>query len=91
VAESASVYNNSEFLRVNLAPGSYALRITLNGVVYETQPEVLAGEEYGLARQVIPEPSGISLVLLAGLTRRFALRTKVRPPASAIHRRHNSF
>lgn len=66
VAESASTYNNAEFLRADLPAGTYALRITFNGVVFETVPNSVTGEEYGLAWQAVPEPSSIFLLLLAG-------------------------
>lgn len=66
VAESSSIYNNTEFLRVDLPAGSYALRITFNGIVYETVPDSVTGEEYGLAWRAIPEPSSVILLILAG-------------------------
>jgi len=67
LAESSSLYNNAEFLRVDLPAGSYALRITFNGLVYETVPGSTSAERYGLAWQseTIPEPSSVALVLFA--------------------------
>lgn len=65
VAESASIYNNTEFLRVNLEAGSYALRITFNGIVFETVPNSVTAEQYGLAWHVIPEPTSIFLLMLS--------------------------
>ena len=67
VAASSSVYNNAEFLRIDLPAGSYALRITFNGLVYETDPGSVTGEEYGLAWHAIPEPGTVLLLLFAGL------------------------
>ncbi|MCX6969719.1 MAG: S8 family serine peptidase [Verrucomicrobia bacterium] len=85
VAESASIYNNAEFLRVDLPAGTYALRITFNGVVYETVPDSVTGEEYGLAWQAVPEPASIVLLLLAGVVIGLKVRInrsgKVRQPA----------
>lgn len=66
VAESASIYNNAEFLRLDLPAGTYALRITFNGVVYETVPDSVTAEQYGLAWQAVPEPASILLLIFAG-------------------------
>lgn len=68
VAESDSIYNNTEFLRVDLLAGTYALRVTFNGLVYETVPNSVTGEEYGLAwsSQAVPEPASVFLLLIAG-------------------------
>ena len=66
VAESNSIYNNAEFLRVDLLAGTYALRVTFNGLVYETVPGSVTGEDYGLAWQAIPEPATVFLLLVAG-------------------------
>lgn len=67
-AASASVYNNSEFLRLDLPAGAYAIRITFNGLVYETVSGSTTGEAYGLAwrSQAVPEPAAVFLILLAG-------------------------
>ena len=85
VAESASIYNNAEFLRVDLPAGTYALRITFNGVVYETVPDSVTGEQYGLAWRAIPEPSSIILLIFAGAAMGLKVRInrsgKVRQPA----------
>lgn len=76
LAESASVYNNAEFLRLDLPAGIYGLRITFNGLVYETVPGSTTDESYGLAwrtsPQSIPEPSVVFLFLTAGAV--FALK-----------------
>ncbi len=75
VAESATVYSNTQFLRIDLPAGTYALRVTFDGLVYETVPGSVAGEDYGLAwnsqtvsnSQTLPEPATIFLLLAAGL------------------------
>ena len=68
LAQSTSVYNNAEFLRVDLPAGSYALRITFNGLVYETPGANVTDESYGLAwrSQAVPEPATIVLFLIGG-------------------------
>lgn len=76
VAESSSLYNNAEFLRVDLPAGSYALRITFNGLVYETVPESVTGEEYGLAWHAVPEPGTLLLLVFAGAVIVFGLRNR---------------
>lgn len=74
LAESTSVYNNAEFLRVDLPAGTYGIRITFNGLVYESVGAGTTDESYGLAwrTQSIPEPSVVFLFLAAGAV--FALR-----------------
>ena len=69
LAESDSIYNNAEFLRVALGSGSYGIRVTFNGLVYETNSDSFSGEDYGLAwtTTATPEPSApLMLVLIAG-------------------------
>ena len=69
LAESDSIYNNAEFLRVALGSGSYGIRVSFNGVVYETNSDSFSGEDYGLAwtTTATPEPSApLMLVLIAG-------------------------
>lgn len=68
VGESMSVYNNTEFLRINwLAAGRYGLRVTFDEMVYDATNSVTA-ESYGLAWNTIavPEP-GVCALLPAGL------------------------
>ncbi|CAN5612437.1 hypothetical protein BH09VER1_BH09VER1_21760 [soil metagenome] len=70
VAESATIYDNTEFLRVDLTEaGTYGLRVTFLGLVYDLSPETTATENYGLAwqSQTVPEPGTIAL-LVAALT-----------------------
>jgi hypothetical protein len=70
LAESDSIYNNAEFLRVALGSGSYGIRVTFNGLVYETNSDSFSGEDYGLAwtTTATPEPSApLMLVLIAGI------------------------
>jgi len=79
LADSRSVYNNTEFLRINLPTGSYGIRITFNGLVYGTT----TGESYGLAwqSQTVPEPSTFALVLLFAVAVTLkAARIPRRPP-----------
>jgi len=66
VAESSSVYNNSEFLRLLLEAGDYGIRITLKGYVYNL--DAATGEDYGLAWHavVVPEPGAMLLLALGG-------------------------
>ena len=83
VAQSATVYNNTEFLRLELADaGDYGLRVTFIGLVYDLTPGVTS-ESYGLAwsSQIVPEPGSIFLILSAGLVWLFCGR--VRPPHGA--------
>ncbi len=66
VAESITVLNNTEFLRVNLpGEGNYGLRITFLGLVYDLSDSVTE-ETYGLAwrsqPQAVPEPSALLLL-----------------------------
>ena len=69
VAQSATVYNNTEFLRLELPDaGKYGLRVTFNGLVYDLTDSI-ASESYGLAwrSQTIPEPGSILLIAVAGI------------------------
>jgi hypothetical protein len=78
VAESASLYNNSEFLRLLLSQsGQYGLTVEFQGMIYG--PSGSLTSEYGLAWQAVtvPEPaSWILIVIGAGTlaTRRRARR-----------------
>jgi len=78
VAQSATVYNNTEFLRLELADaGAYGLRVTFSGLVYDLTDSV-SQESYGLAwsSQTVPEPGSIFLVLSAGLVWLFCGRVR---------------
>ncbi|MGH8047608.1 MAG: S8 family serine peptidase, partial [Chthoniobacterales bacterium] len=58
VAESASLYNNSEFLRLLLpGAGSYGLRVTFDNVAYDLS-HTLNSEKYAIAwtTSSVPEP-----------------------------------
>ncbi len=67
VAESVSLYNNTEFLRFSLeTPGFYGIRVGYDGMIYDVYDSVTS-ESYGLAWQAVavPEPETITLALLA--------------------------
>ena len=66
VGESMSIYNNTEFLRINwLAAGRYGLRVTFDEMVYDATNSVNS-ETYGLAWRTfaVPEPGCFALVSL---------------------------
>lgn len=67
VAESASLYNNTEFLRVDLPVGHYGLRVTFHGLIYDVSEEGVTSESYGIAwrAQAVPEPGTAGLVMVA--------------------------
>lgn len=68
VAESASVYNNEEFLRFSLpAAGDYGLRVLLPGMVYDVGAAPVTSKAYGLSWNliVVPEPSAVASLLAA--------------------------
>ncbi|MFZ4775503.1 MAG: S8 family serine peptidase [Terrimicrobiaceae bacterium] len=67
LAQSTSVYNNAEFLRIDLPTGTYGIRVTFNGLIYDNGS--LTDESYGLAwnSQAVPEPSTIVFLLLGGV------------------------
>jgi len=67
IAESSSLYNNSEFLRVLLAEGGdYGIRVTLNGFIYDVSGTA-SNEDYGLAwnTEAVPEPEAAVLLVMA--------------------------
>lgn len=76
LASSASVYNNTEFLRIDLPEGSYGIRVTFNGLVYGNASD----ESYSVAwrSQAVPEPSVVILLVLASgvLALRFSRRLR---------------
>jgi hypothetical protein len=60
VAESISLYNNSEFLRISLAnPGLYGITVVFEGMIYDLTSGVTS-ETYGLAWQATPVPEPLS-------------------------------
>lgn len=77
VAESISLYNNSEFLRINLEnPGQYGITVTFNGMIYDLTSGVTS-ESYGLAWQAVPVPEPGSVALaLSGITLMIISRRK---------------
>lgn len=67
VAESVSIFNNSEFLRLGLSlPGEYAIRVTFLGMVYDLDPSA-NDTSYALAWQAkaVPEPGTYVLIVIA--------------------------
>ena len=75
VGTSESLYNNSEFLRMNLEVGEeYGFRVRFAGVIYDINHD-LFNESYSVAWSVIPEPSTWALVgmaIVVGVVRRRA-------------------
>lgn len=71
IAESVTVYNSTEFLRLQLSEAaSYGLRVTFHGLVFDTSPSPVLAESYGLAwttASPIPEPGSLPMLLLAGM------------------------
>jgi len=78
LAESNSVYNNAEFLRVDLPTGQYGLRIKFNGLVYEAVAGSITDEQYGLAWRTrsVPEPSTLVLLAIGGALLAFTARRR---------------
>lgn len=82
VARSATLYNNSEYLRFVLAGGSYGLRVTHDGMIYDF-PGAASRETYGLAWVVVavPEPAewavALALLLAMVVAHRRRARSKV--------------
>lgn len=77
IAESISLYNNSEFLRIALdTPGEYAIRVGFLGMIYDLDASA-NDTEYALAWQAetVPEPSTWLLIIL-GLAASFVLRQR---------------
>lgn len=67
VAESASLYQNTEFLRFHLpAAGFYGLRVTFHGLIYDITLDGINSAEYALAWNTlaIPEPTTLTLLVL---------------------------
>lgn len=68
VGESRTMYNNTEFLRLNaLDPGQYAMRVQFNGMIYDTT-EAINTETFALAWSsvAIPEP-GVPMLIGLGV------------------------
>jgi hypothetical protein len=69
IAESASLYNNSEFLRLTLPQGGrYGLRVRLPGMVYDANATPVTSASYGLSWNtvIVPEPAA-GVLLIAGM------------------------
>lgn len=70
IAESTSLYNNSEFLRFTLTgAGLYGLRVLSPGMIYDADAATapVASETYGLAWNmvIVPEPSALAMTAAA--------------------------
>ncbi len=69
VAESVTVYNSMEFLRIEIAEAAtYGLRVTFLGLVFDAGDHSADQESYGLAWNAappIPEPSSMLLLVIA--------------------------
>lgn len=80
VAESISLYNNAEFLRIALdTPGEYAIRVAFLGMIYDLDPAA-NDTDYALAWQAetVPEPAAWVLVL-AGAVIVWVIRRRIIP------------
>jgi hypothetical protein len=69
IAESASSYNNAEFLRFTLTgAGQYGLRVLSSGMIYDANAdtEPVTSEIYGLSWNmvIVPEPSAAALAAI---------------------------
>ena len=80
VAESASVYNNSELLRFTLPAGLYGLRVSLPSMVYDIGETPVTTETYGLSwtTTAVPEPSAAVLAVGGALCAFVAVRRRRR-------------
>jgi hypothetical protein len=84
VARSAGLYNNSEFLRLPIDAGSYGLRVTFSGNLYDFTG-THTSETYGLAWDVapvpvvspVPEPGAWGVVIGLGLAVSIFVRRRV--------------
>lgn len=87
IGRSASLYNNSEFLRFDvLAGGEYGLRVRFNDTLFDLTSTGIQSEAYGLAWRTvaIPEASTTTLAALTacgllGLRRRRSSKTHESP------------
>lgn len=69
IAQSVSLYNNTEFLRLTLTgTDSYAIRVSFDEKIYDLSG-LLTNETYGLAwtTQSVPEPGGMTLLVIGAL------------------------
>ncbi len=69
VARSATLYNNTEFLRLRLeTPGFYGITVTFDGMIYDLTSGGVTSETYGLAWRAVaaPEPATLLFVFLGG-------------------------
>ncbi|MFM8290481.1 MAG: S8 family serine peptidase [Planctomycetia bacterium] len=65
VAESASLYNNAELLRLILPEGDYGLRVSLPQMIYDTGTTAVTAETYGLSWNTVAVPEPATTVLAA--------------------------
>lgn len=86
VAESSSLYNNTEFLRLTLTdPGFYGITVTHDGMIYDLG-STSTSESYGLAWQAmaVPEPGMFGPVLIGVMVLWISRRRSKRPSSSAV-------
>ena len=66
IGRSASLYNNSEFLRFDLlAAGEYGLRVRFNGTLFDLTTNGIQSEAYGLAWRAVAVPEASTATLAA--------------------------
>lgn len=66
VGESKSLYNNTEFLRFeSLAAGQYGLKVTHDGMIFDTTGNTVDSETFGLSWYAIPEPGSMTLLFVS--------------------------
>jgi hypothetical protein len=66
IGRSASLYNNSEFLRFDvLAGGEYGLRVRFNGTLFDLTSTGIQSEAYGLAWRTVAIPEASTTTLAA--------------------------
>jgi hypothetical protein len=87
VAESSSIYNNAEMLRLTLPQGGlYGLRVALPQMVYDIGSTPVASETYGLSWKMVavPEPSAAVLAATGAVLAAAVIRRRLgRPPVTS--------
>jgi hypothetical protein len=85
VAESVSLYNNAELLRLVLPEGDYGLRVSLPQMIYDTGTTAVTAETYGLSWNTIavPEPAAPVLAAAGAVLAGIAFRRRRRAAQAA--------